>query len=259
MKRLIFALIGLMVTVTPTVHAAMYDRDGIYFTCFSGTAGSARTPLTLYRNDAPEYTQDAHWVTRAFGDSPYWLGRLERWDADGGWGIEIIHHKMYLNNPSGDIIDFSISDGLNTFLIDRAFRMDWGVLRLGAGWTVSHPDVSLVGRDRYWRNSGLSNWGFHPSGPTVQVSAERWFFEFANYFVTFETKLTAAYITTPISNTPGEYARTSNLALHVDVGLGSKPVPENANLIDYGLFFLPYYFPNQIGDRLTPFLFSHTN
>lgn len=257
-RSFIFSLC-LLAVASSSGFGAMYDRDGIYFTCFSGTAGSAHTPITLYRSDAPDYTQDGHWSTRAFGDSPYWAGRLERWESNDSWGIEMIHHKMYLSNPGGDIIDFSISDGLNMFMIDRGFKYDWGVIRVGAGWAVSHPDMTLVGRSRYWRNSGYNNWGFHPSGPCVQLAFERWFCEFGNYFVTFETKATAAYITVPFSNIPGEYARTSNLALHVDVGLGSKPIPQNANLLDYGLFFLPYYFPNQIGDRLTPFLFNRAN
>ena len=100
---------------------------------------------------------------------------------------------------------------------------------------LAHPDVTLQGRDRFWNDGGIS--GVYLSGLAIQHSLETWFYETKHHVLTVEGKVTAAYSRIPISNTKSEYAEVPNIAFHITLGLGSKPLKKSPKTMDYLYYF----------------------
>ena len=90
-------------------------------------------------------------------------------------------------------------------------------------------------RSRFWNDGGIS--GAYFAGFATQYSLEKWFYQTKHHVFTLEGKVTAAYARIPISNNSSEYADVPNIALHVTVGIGSKPLPKKAKPIDYIHYF----------------------
>jgi len=224
-KRLTLALLTLLLSSTAT---AIYEEDGWHFTTFMGASTSAPNTLRVYTDDAANHSQKAKWQGRAFEDSFYYAIRFDKVTNQTGWGIEWVHHKIYLANPQGPIDAFSISDGFNILYLNRVRAFDNHAYRYGAGLVFAHMDVTLDGRERFYVDGGIG--GAYLSGISAQVAVEKWLWKNDTHFVNFETKFTASYLRPPVSLDQSEFATLNNFALHFNVGLGTKPMTNKGDL-----------------------------
>jgi len=230
---------------------AMPMPDGVRVMGALGQSVSIPNHLAIHRNDGKLFIIEANYRNRSFEDYPYWVARVECWDQGSAWEFEAIHHKIYLANPSQGIVDFSISDGYNLFLINRATyheSMDV-VARVGAGVTFSHPDVTFTDRPRYY----IHGWSGHRiSGLAVQMGLEKRFSLTEAHYLSTELKLTAAFARTAISDDyRHDYAVAPDVAVHFVVGIGSKPIKDFSlpswvgMLSPLALPISTYVFPNR--------------
>ena len=223
----VFILSSLSVIGTPL-------QDGTYFSTFLGQPISAHNKLTLKLNNQTTH-QTAHYQSNPLEDSPYYVIRIEKWADQKGWGIEWIHHKLYLQNRPSTISHFSLSDGFNLLLISRSLKPNNWIFRIGGGAVLAHPDVQITGRSRF-HTPGFS--GNYLAGPALQTSAERWLYESSTHFISFEIKLTAASFNIPISTQSSEYASGIDTAVHFAIGFGSKPIQQRSIKL-FGQFISP--------------------
>ena len=130
-------------------------KDGYYLTGLNGTAYSFDSTLNIHRpNEA--YKINASYDTKPFTDYPYYAFRLEKWTDNKAYGIELIHHKIYLNNPQRSLKNFSISDGYNLLTLNRTWHLDdHHFFRLGLGAVLAHPDVTFDNGPRFHRVGGF--------------------------------------------------------------------------------------------------------
>lgn len=225
-------------------------KDGWVLSSFLGGAINFRSGIHFNMTDRPDFTKNAKWRNRAFEDSLYYMIRLEDWKGDHAWGVEWLHHKVYLANTDETIRDFSISDGYNILFFNRAqYQQDgWlkgSILRGGLGIVFGNPDVTLEGRDRFWNDGGIG--GTYLSGIGAQVALERRLIENDRHFLSVESKLTVAYARIPISDDGEEYADVPNVALHFVFGFGSKPIPkEEPDVWDYTQYLFFPVFTNYV-------------
>ena len=176
---------------------------------FAGAAANVNTPLTVRQDGQPELEVPAHWATRPFTSPFYWNLRVGRSGPRGGWELELLHHKIYLDNPTVEVSRFEITHGFNMVTLQRTWIRSGWVLRAGAGALVAHTESTVRGL----RDSG----SYQIAGPAFQVGVGRRFPFTRHFFGALEGKVTYAHAKVSIES--GK-ASTSNVAFHGLFGLG---------------------------------------
>ena len=199
---------------------------------FEASTGSVyNLPLPLNIDSAEQgeiEIEDALFESNSQGYLPNFNFRLSRYNNQRAWELELIHHKMILNQPSLDEyneiqkIDFPY--GFNHLTINHTWET--GVLnyRLGAGVLLTYPDIKIDGT-QYPTDSGLNDTGIHAVGPTIQLTANRSFELINSLHFNIEAKITGSYakIEFEEENLAGEQSEVSltipSASLHTLFGL----------------------------------------
>jgi hypothetical protein len=186
---------------------------------FAGTAFSLPTKLTVRLQDAEDIMIKARYHTKPWFGSPYYALRL----GYDKWSTELVHHKLYLQNPSNGVESFNVSHGYNMAFVNRAFTPDDAVsiFRLGLGMVVGHPEGRIKGRDMSPVKSFLGG-GYHIAGVCVQVAFGPAINVIEHFFFRPEVKLTAAWARMPINGNASVIV--PNIAIHTLLGIGYTSV-----------------------------------
>jgi hypothetical protein len=179
---------------------------------FTGTAHSFGSPLTVHQTGFPDFRMDARYDTRPFTGSPYDSARIGWWTGSSGWELQLLHHKLYLANPSAEVSALEISHGYNMLTVSRACAWRGFTVRGGAGLVVTYPETTVRGRKR-------PTLGYDLSGFTVAAGVGRRWPQEARLALSAEVRLTLSWVTIPVSE--GE-ADVPNRALHFLLGLGYR-------------------------------------
>ncbi len=193
-------------------------RESVAFEVLGGTAFSFPMPLKLKQEGYDDISFTAHYDTKPFNKHPYYAVRLGRWVDGKAWEVEMVHHKIYLNNNPDDVQHFEISHGYNLVTLNRAWDIDSIIYRVGLGIVVAHPESTVRNKKFYEMDGGLKGDGnYYVAGPTAQVAIQKKLHIWESLFVTGEAKLTASYATVPIAD--GD-AVAPNTAFHILLGIG---------------------------------------
>ncbi len=188
----------------------------------SGTAWNLPTQLVVSQQLQPDIRLRARYATKALHPPPYLLLRIERGTEHGSWGVELLHHKIYLRNRPPEIQAFAISHGLNLLTATRTWTERAGLgVRVGAGLVIAHPESTIRGMT-YPENRGILGSGRFIAGPAAQLGliARRPLLPHLGVFV--ESKATAAHARVNVS---GGHASLWNVAWHVNLGLSLEAGP----------------------------------
>lgn len=172
-------------------------------------------PLHIEQPGEPDLHFKARYRTRPWKGAPYYAYRLgyDRWEA------ELVHHKIYLQNPPPEIEHFEVSHGYNLAMVNYV-RPSYGfVIRFGLGLLIGHPEGKIRGKSVGPVRSLLGG-GYHISGISAQLSLARELDLSRHLFINPEVKLTAAWGRVPLAG--GGRAEIPNIALHALTGLGFR-------------------------------------
>ena len=193
--------------------------QGLTAEVFAGTSWSLPLPLRIEQPSKTPIRFKARYSTRPWKGSPYYAYRL----GYQHWSAELVHHKLYLDNPSSEIEHFEVSHGYNLAMISRAlsFNNSPAIFKIGLGMVIGHPEGRIRGKVINPVRSLLGG-GYHISGLCLQAAvgpqlgiAEHWFFR-------PEVKLTAAWACMPVAG--GGNATVPNIALHTLFGFAYRSV-----------------------------------
>ncbi|MSR36135.1 MAG: hypothetical protein EXR95_05745 [Gemmatimonadetes bacterium] len=201
-------LAALALAAAPRLAAAQEWR----FHAGVGVAYNLPAAIAIAQDGEPELSLTARWATRPFRTPLYYVGRLERVDGARGLGLELIHHKLFLENAPVDVQHFEISHGFNVVTLQRAWlRADGVSWRAGAGVVVTHPETIV--RERRQPRGGWGSRGYYVSGPAAQLAAgwSRRLVGRARWGV--EGKLIGAHASVPIA---GGSAHLWHASAHLD-------------------------------------------
>lgn len=213
--RIVYRYMLLLLLVSASRFVAF--GQGLTAEVFAGT--SWNLPTTLQINQAGEalICFKARYRTRPWHGSPYYAYRL----GYDKWSAELVHHKIYLQNPPPEVQHFEVSHGYNLAMVSRSFPFNnsAGIFRVGLGMVIGHPEGRIRGKAINPVKSFLGG-GYHISGICLQAAvgpplgiAEHWFFR-------PEVKVTAAWARMPLAG--GGTATVPNLALHTLFGFGYR-------------------------------------
>ena len=211
----ILIILSLLILISTPIQA---ESDWT-FEFFGGTGLNIPLPLRIEQAGGTDIIiESAEYSTRPLEGAPYYAYRFGKWDNNKAWEIQLVHHKIYLENENPRIDNFSISHGYNLITANRAWKTDDFTYRIGAGVVLTHPEFTIDGVSND-QKLGLGGAGFYLDGITGQVAISKSFEITKKIFATTEAMYTASYAKV----NPDDYDYTAtvpNSALHFLIGLG---------------------------------------
>lgn len=201
--------------VPPSGYGSTQDvRFQPYVSVGAGVQYNVPLPLVIRQSGHPDLKLTARFSTRPFAEVPYYDVKVgvvhKRW----AYELELVHHKLYLDNRPPEVDTFEITHGYNPILLN-VVRDQWGVgFRAGAGFVLTHPETMVRGL-RFPETGGVLGW--YVSGPAAQLSVSKWFDLSRQLFVGFEGKFVGAWARVPIVDGSAD---VPNLSLHGLVSVG---------------------------------------
>ena len=139
---------------------------------FLGGAASFRSTLTIEQATDPAIRWDADYGTKATDPPLYYALRVARRRGDEAWGIELVHHKLHLENRPPEVQDFAISHGYNLLMLGHGRRWLGVILWMHAGAVIAHPENTVTGRSLSESGGALGS-GYYLAGAAVGGSVGR--------------------------------------------------------------------------------------
>ncbi len=233
MKKVI--LLGLFVTVGAVAdsgikvekrqqnYQSQYENKKNEISIAGGAVYNVPLPLKIRQDGSPTLKFTAKYDTKPFDSPPYYQIRYSRWNKDKAWEFEMIHHKLYLSNKPNEIQEFTITNGYNLLLINRAFRKKFKenipfIYRIGFGPVITHPESTIRGK-KFDEKGGL-HWvdtdGYFVSGIVGQLAVELDYIIYKSLAFFVEGKIMGSFATVPIHS---GRADLSNISFHSLFGL----------------------------------------
>lgn len=211
MKKIYF-IIGIAVISLSAVNA----QSRWSFELHGGEVYNLPLPLLIRQEGYPDINLTARYRSESLTLPVYWDWRISRWHKNKGWEFEVIHHKLYLDNVTGEVQKFNISHGFNLLTVNRGFEKRAFRFHAGAGIVLSHPESNIRGKE--FGNTGDDlDMGYFVSGPVVNLAIGRPFRFGSRFYINTEAKTTLAYSHIRIAQ--GD-ADVYSIAFHLILGFG---------------------------------------
>lgn len=133
----------------------------------AGPALNLPVTAELEQRGRPDLSFEASFRSEAFTPPILWAIRVGTRIGDADWGVELMHHKLYLEDPPDAIGAFSVSHGLNLLTLDHRWPLGRGALRVGGGIILAHPEGTIRGTP-IDESGGIRSSGYHLTGPVVR-------------------------------------------------------------------------------------------
>lgn len=186
------------------------------FEAFAGYPWNVPTPLVIEQTGEPTLDHDARWSTKPFTLPLYYWIRAGWFDGSGEWRLELLHHKLYLQNTNDDIQDFEVTHGYNLVSVVRGFRFDRWVVSVGVGPVIAVPHSTVRNRTRPV-SGGIFDSGYHFAGAGVRSGVGYRQPLGARFYLSLEGAVTAGWARVPVAD---GHADVPNVAFHGLFGVG---------------------------------------
>ena len=201
-------------------------HSGLFFTDVSaqvrsvdlmgGVVFNAPSPLLITQESRDNILHTARYKTESMEGIPYFLVRLNYNLKSNVLEFQYLHHKIKLNNTTGSIQHFEITDGYNLFSLNYRFRTRHLHVRIGLGAALVYTKSTIRGYE-YTSGQGIFNSGYFLAGPVLLIGANREINLSTRFYLNLESQFTASWVLVPVA---AGYAHVSNFALHLMLGMG---------------------------------------
>ena len=102
-------------------------------------------PITIKQDGYKDLNFKAHFDSKPFEQPFFYVYRFSKWNNNKGWQLEMMHQKLYLNNPPKEVQYFSITHGYNLIMLSRAFKISLikendFIISVGTGIILAHSE-----------------------------------------------------------------------------------------------------------------------
>ncbi len=211
MERIVFiiSLIVISVNVTPAQSRWSFELHG-------GEVYNLPMPLIIRQQGYPDIKLSARYSTEALTLPVYWDIRFGRWQNAKSFELELIHHKLYLDNTTPEVQKFNISHGFNMLMLNRGFEKKSFRYRAGAGIVLAHPESKIRGKE-FGDSIDDTDLGYYISGPALNLAISKPFYLGSRFYINAEAKTTLAYSYIKVAQ---GNADVYSVAFHLILGLG---------------------------------------
>lgn len=180
----------------------------------TGGAYNFNTHLRIEQSGGFARSLTAHYDTHPFENPLYYSVRVGRWNENGGWELQLIHQKLYLQNPPAGVESLSVSHGFNIITVNRGFVHDGWRFRIGAGPVVTHAEAVVNGTsyDGPYELCGAALIG--TVGKQLRITK--------SVYINAELGGTLGYAKPSPQGNPALHLKVSNAALHGLIGVGAN-------------------------------------
>lgn len=202
-----------------TVHREAAAESRWAVEAHLGGAWNAPLAWTVRQAGHPDLEGRARWESRAFEPPLYYMVRVLHGDANGGWALDLTHHKLALADPPAEIARFAISHGYNLVMLHRHAERNRWRYGLGGGLVVAHPENEVRGA-KLDESGGILSSGYHLTGPVIGALAAWKPLRWERGWVVLEARAVAARARVPVA--AGD-AGVPSLSFHLTLGGGWQP------------------------------------
>jgi hypothetical protein len=177
-----------------------------------GDAYNADSHTRIKHHELGDFSFDGDYETHGFESPLHYAWRIARRDDDGAWELQLLHHKIFLQNRPSGVDALSVSHGFNIVTINRAVEHRGWHLRAGLGPVITHTEARILGASY--------DGPYEIAGAAALIGVGREVELGAHFYLLGEVSGTYGYIRTQ-PNGPSDLELTiQNPALHAQVGLG---------------------------------------
>lgn len=188
---------------------------------FLGVPFNFPMPVRIRQEGAPELRFRGRFATHPFEAPWYWGVGLFRRAGGHEWSAELVHHKLYLEDPPPEVQAFSISHGFNLLLAGYGREVTPNVwARVAAGAVLAHPESTVRGRE-HPQDGGLFDTGYHLAGPALSAGLVGHVPLGDRVRLSLGARLVGGYAVVPVS---GGSARVPALGVHATAGVDGDVV-----------------------------------
>jgi len=180
-----------------------------------GGVWSMPTKVTFAQINEPPISTEASWSSRPYSPAWVYAYRFSHWSGNSAWALEVMHHKIYLDDPPPGVAYLRVTNGVNFVLAERLWRRGGWEFGAGAGPILAVP-VSSVRGLVYNNANGFFHSQYEFAGPGAQLNFGRRLRLLPFTYGMLTLKATAAYLNLHIAD---GHATTTNYALHLQYGL----------------------------------------
>jgi hypothetical protein len=152
--------------------------------------------------------------TRGFEGPFHYAWRVARWDEDRGWELQLLHHKLYLQNRPTGVDLLSVSHGFNILTFNRALQFGSWRVRGGVGPVITHAEATILGTSY--------DGPYELAGAAVLVGVDRKVQLSTRLYVLGELAATYGYVHAHPDGTPRLELTIRNPAIHAQLGVGYR-------------------------------------
>jgi hypothetical protein len=171
---------------------------------------SSQTQIEHVQVGAASFGGD--YETRGFEGPLHYTWRIAHWQNDRAWELQLLHHKLYLRNRPPAVETLSVSHGFNIVTLNRAFKLDGWLLRVGVGPVIAHPEARVSGSPY--------DGPYEVGGAAAMAGIGRSLALTPKLFLHAELEMTFGYIEVHPEGSPDLEVSILNPAAHVQIGLG---------------------------------------
>jgi hypothetical protein len=129
-------------------------------------------PLSIAQEGHPDLEFTARYASRPFESPLTWQLRLGRWSNARSWELELLHHKIHLENGPPEVQSFSVSHGYNLLTVQRGWKRALFEWRLGGGMVIAHVENTVRGMS-LTETGGTFGGGYYATGPALTAAMAR--------------------------------------------------------------------------------------
>ena len=210
--------LGTILTLILIPAVAGSARAAVEIETFAGSAWNLKVPVRISQEGSAELNFTGRFDTRAFDLPLYYAWRVAWTEADCGWALDFVHHKLYLEDRPPEVQRFSISHGFNILSVARFWNRGWGRLYIGLGIILAHAENEVRGR-ALDETGGIAGGGYYLTGPAATLGLGKRVFRCGRFHLAGELRGTAARARIPVVEGT---ARFNHFGLHAVSGVGFR-------------------------------------
>jgi hypothetical protein len=179
-----------------------------------GVAWNADTELWIRQDNQPDLRFEAEFSTKPFEQPIYWALRVGWQGERHGWALDLLHHKLILENTTPEVESFSITHGYNLLTAQHIWlrsRWRWTAM---LGVVVAHPESTVRGLKKD-ESTGWHDAGYEVAGPVVAGGVATSFRLGSIFEIAVEARATWSQVSVDVAE---GRANLDNFALHLLLG-----------------------------------------
>ena len=110
-----------------------------------GDAYNANSRTRIEQEDLGRLSFTGDYETRGLEGPLHYAWRVARWEDARAWELQLLHHKIFLQNRPTGLDALSVSHGFNMLTFNRALEYDGWRMRAGLGPVITHVEARVAG------------------------------------------------------------------------------------------------------------------